>query len=175
MILEAIRATRDWLIDATYGVDAKLSALDYDGSDTVTAFGSSVIVDETRNGPASRDRLPFTDSVTRCIAVSAEEAPVQPGVHDQLARDGQVTVLIRVGIKNATTENAARDVYYVLRAIGQSLREFMKDANAASRTRNQTYIESIESMRTARLATEMEDSPAIGAVLVTYQIRDLQG
>lgn len=176
MILEAVRMTRDWLADATYGVDAKLAALDYDGSDAaVTAFGSSAIVDETRNGPSARQRLPLTDTVTRAIAVSADEMPVAPGVNDQLPRDGQVAVLIRVGIADVDTQEAARDVYYTLRAVMQSLRALLQDANAASRVRNQVHVYSIEAMRAARLATDMDDSQVIGAVLVTFKLRDAQG
>lgn len=171
MILELDRIVADWLADATHGVNALLASTPLDTGDSTPA-SIALVTDETRNGDAARGLLPASRP---CIVVSCDVIDHLEGQVMVVDRDGQVKLRVRIGLDNATTEGAVRDLSYYLRTVIRSLnRLFDADANDAVRTRNDIYLETCLEMKSAIAwsATQGETPTVTGYVFPTVQIRD---
>lgn len=166
-MLEAARIVADWLGSTTAGVNAKLAALDYDGSDTAPT-SVATIADETRNGAVARDRLP---TPFPCLAITVERFR-QDGEVRTVVRDGSVTVLIRYGVSATDTGGGTRDAYYTMRAVVESLRELNRNENQASRTRNGRSLMACEEIEFRPMYQALEDGQVTGVVAATWTTRD---
>ena len=169
MILETLRAVTDWLGDATYGVNAKIAALNLDAGDSVPP-DVQTIADETRNGQVARQQIPANKPA---LMISLyEDATLVPEVM-QSTRDGEVVVLIRLAVENIETDDGARDSFYIMRAVEQSLREFHRnDYAATNRTRNGILIGPCVDMRQTTVYEPTEDGTVTSALLLRYQCRE---
>lgn len=163
MILEVVRSITDWLQDGTNGVAAQLALLPLDAGDSAPSVGT--IADETRSNIVAQGRLPSTPG----IAVNSQGIKELDPEVTTVERDGQITLHVRVGCASADTKNATRDGSYILRAIVRSLRLY----NAATRTRNSIAIYSCIDLRLAALWQPIDDQIITGAVIGTWQFRDI--
>jgi hypothetical protein len=175
MLLETDRLTADWLNNVTVpgdGVNALLASTPVDSGDSVPA-NLATITDETRDENVARGQLP---DVLPALAVSIDAIEDLDGQVVQVTRDGKVKVRIRVGVSNAVTSDAVRDVSYYLRTAMRSLRKmFDQSSNALNRTRNGIYLETCDSMAEAIVWTKDQADTSIvtGYILATLQLRDL--
>lgn len=178
MILETVRILADWLNDSTYGVGPMLTALTLDGSDARPS--APTLFDETRNGPASRRKIPATKP---CLIVrqagegaqiNGEPFPVQG------PRDGDVHLGVWYADVESASEKGNQGAHYVLRAAAQSLRLLTSSIGAAgtaantARLRNGIRILQCKSLSLVTAYEPLEDGILLGAVLATYHVRDTQ-
>lgn len=171
MILEATRAVTDWLDDATYGLQARLTALDFDGSDTAPS-GTLTIADETRDAQAALGRFPALPACT----VSAQPVESLDGQAATYTHDADIPLLIRLARKDSAVEDATRDLYYTLRAAMATLEALFDDRvvdHSARRIRNGVQLQHIVAMGGARTREELQDTDVTAAIAVTIRCRDL--
>lgn len=170
MLLDAIRTVADWLGDATHGVNAKLAALDFDGSDTAPS-GTITIIDETRSNDAAINR----DATTPYIRVAA--ADLRSAVADSPLTELQGDVPLELTIVRSATapKDVVRDLYYTTRAVLLSLSALFDDRLAAAltaRTRNGVQLQSYTELAAAQLRPALTDTEGTAAVLLTVRCRD---
>jgi hypothetical protein len=173
MILETLRAWTDWQQNATYGVNALLAAVPRDAGDPVPG-NVATFVDETRNGPAARRRIPdvVPALVTRLHLTGALDPSVGPNVAH---RDAEVAVATWYADRNVATENGNRSCLYVLRALQRSLAKFVDPSIAAAntaRTRNGITIYNVTALQHVTTFDTIEDTDILGALFVTFKVRD---
>lgn len=172
MILEPDRMTAEWFRGATNGINALLSSTPRDAGDPQPA-NVATITDETSNGEAARGELPTT---MPCVAVSVDVIEDLDGQVQQVTADGRVKLRIRIGVENANSAEAVRDLSYYVRTVQRSFRRFMaSDASDAARTRNGIYLETCLDMKAAIVWTKDQPGGPIvaGYVFPTLQLRDL--
>lgn len=170
MELSALRALTDWLNDATYGVNAKLAALDLDSGDSAPA-ALVTIADETRHPLVARRRPPDTPS----IGVWLHDKWDLEGEVFTVARDtvGEgIPVHIRIATSEAYTDRGIRTLYYYARAVRLSVRDWLRNDNIAARTRNQIAVEQASGITVYAPYKEAEDTPLCLSMLVHLQVRD---
>ena len=171
MQLEGQRMLASWLGNATYGVNAKLDVLTYDGSDTQPADVATIVA-AADNVDAAFGR--FDGLTLPAIIVSARETEHRDPDQVQPSGEvyGSVTLLVRYAERTASATTALRNGAYVTRAIIASLRELHKPANEASRQRNNIYLLATEALRDLGTYEETEDAWMVTTVEVRYQAFD---
>lgn len=172
MILEANRMLSDWFQVATYGVNALLASTPRDAGDGQPT-NLATITDETRDGNVARGELPAT---LPALAISVDHIKDLDGMVVVITRDGKLHVRLRVGVDNAVTEDAIRDLSYYLRTVIRSFRSFFEHADPATqRTRNGVYLETCLDMAEQIAVTKDPAGNTIisAYVLATIQLRDL--
>lgn len=174
MILETVRAWADWLQDATYGVNAQLGTIPLDSGDPVpTAI--ALVADETRNGSAARRQIP--DTLPALLVRLHAPAGLVPNIGPNTAnREGAIPVLTAYAAADVTSEEGNRQCVYTLRAVEKSLRDFMDTTIAAAntaRSRGSVQIERIEDLQHLTTYEPLQDRDILGALIVTFQVRDL--
>ncbi len=171
MILEIDRMLADWFNDPVNGVNALLPSTRRDNTDTQPA-NVALITDETRHGDAARGELPETKPV---IVVSLDQIIDLDGQVCTITADGKCKVRIRIGLDNADSEEAVRDLSYYMRTATRSFRRFMAlDANTAARTRNAIYLETCDGIQQAIVWTKDQagSATATGYIIPTITLRD---
>jgi hypothetical protein len=171
-MLTVLRMVTDWLGDATHGVNAKLTALDFDGAD-VKPTGTLVIGDETRNERAGAGQYPADD-----FAIMVQLQPVETldGQSATYTHDYDVPLLVRVVRKDSDASAATRDLLYTLRATVQSIEALFNEtipAAVAARQRNSVFASVIMTMGQALTREQREDNQVTAAIAVTIRARDL--
>lgn len=169
MILEAIRSLTDGLANATYGVNVKLASLQLDGSD-VRPSSIVTIADETRDSVVARNRLPQT---LPGIAVALQDAVTADGEVMTSYRDATITMSIRYGVDQSDTDIGNANIYYVMRAIEECLKDYHSNANASDRLRNNVIIGECTDMQIHPPYHPNEDNIIVGGLSVTYKVRDI--
>lgn len=178
-MVEAVRMVADWLAGVTLdaqgasqAVTVQLAAMSYDGSDTNPGLAGGV-VDETRNGDAARNDIPAT---LPALVVSVEELEVDTATMVSTEQRGTVRVLVRYAADNVVSASAARDSYYVMRAVRRSLQRLNLPGEANNgRKRNGVAIlpHRSESMRLVKVAAQPEDGGVTAAWMIPFEIWDL--
>jgi hypothetical protein len=175
MRIEAVRAVTAWLKGDTYGYAAKLAALTMDGSDTrPTTVLDASIVDETDNANAAFrrfDGLTLPALIVTVVGDIEHSDPNQPQTGDR--GEGYVTVQVRYAERNTASQTAIVNGTYAIRAVIASLREFHKNDNVASRTRNSIRLVSCESLVEQGVYEEVEDAWLLAAVQMRYFVVNL--
>lgn len=175
MRLEAVRMVTAWLQEDTYGYAAKLAALPLDGSDSrPTTVTDASIVNECDNANAAFHRFDGLTLPALIVSVVGDVEhlePNQPQTSDRA--DGYVTVQVRYAERKAESHTAIVDGSYAIRAVIASLREFHKNDNAASRTRNSIRLVSCESLTEQGVYEEVEDTWLLAAVQLKYWVSNL--
>jgi hypothetical protein len=170
-MLDVLRATTDWLGNATHGVDAKLTALDYDESD-IKPTGTLTIGDETRNAKAGAGEYP---SDTFGILVQVQQIETLDGQSATYTHEYDVPLLIRICRTDDNAAAATRDLLYTLRATVQTVEALFNESIAAAvtaRTRNGVHLMFIVSMGQALTREQREDNKVTAAIAVTIRARD---
>jgi hypothetical protein len=171
-MLDVLRATTDWLGNATHGVDAKLTALDYDESD-IKPTGTLTIGDETRNAKAGAGEYP-SDTFSCLVQLQPIESLVgQSATH---THDYDVPLLIRLLRADVDAAAATRDLLYTLRATMQSIDALFNESIAAAvaaRTRNQVQAYALMSLSGALTREQRDDNKVTAAIQATIRARDL--
>lgn len=170
-MLDVLRMVTDWLGHATYGVDAKLTALDYDGSD-VKPTSTIVIGDETRNEKVGAGMYP---SETFGLMVQVQPMDTLDGQSATYTHDYDVPLLLRLCRQDSNPAAATRDLLYTLRATVQSVEALFNESISAAvtaRTRNGVNASVIVSMGQALTREQREDNKVTAAIAVTIRARD---
>lgn len=173
MLLEPVRIVADWLVDASYGVDALATVMEVDAGDSQP--GAVVVGDETRSGRVARGELPKpTSSASNLIAVTSGGSGVRfdGGVLTTI-RDGQMPILIKIGTPNVASDEGTRDGLYLARAVFQSLKILAQSDHSDDRTRNNIHIKDASDLSITGVFQAIEDSTVTCVVQVTYNVRDL--
>jgi len=171
VILEAVRIVADWLEDGTYGVAAKLAALDFDGSDTAPA-GTIAVEDETRSDEAAMNRdtaRPFIRVAAADVRELGQDGALQ--VHD-----GDVAVEITIVREADSPAAVVRDLYAPTRAVTQSLAALFDDRSAAAmtaRVRGGVPWHGYTTLAAAQVRPELTDTTGTASVYLTARCRDI--
>ena len=169
MILEANRILADWFSHATYGVNAKLAVMDFDGSDA--AFTLGLVADETRNGIVARDQVPANYS--RMLLITSDALRGIDGEVLTYIRKAELTLIVRFVTRSSATESATRDGSYCIRAALQSLKDLETTAaGAAARVRNGVSWFAVSSVESALMYQPLEEAVVAAALKVTVVLRD---
>ena len=171
MILETVCAVADWLGHATYGVDAQLAALTYDGSDTAPS-GTHTVIDETRTSDAAIDRPPTPPF----LKVVAGEVRSLAGEAATYTHTGLIPLGITIERRQESPAALVRDLYYVQRAVLRCIERLFDPSITAAATaclRNNVQLQVIVTLSAARVAPTIEDNTGSAAVYVTVQSRDI--
>jgi hypothetical protein len=169
MILEPIRITADWLGHATYGVNAKLTALAaiLDTPEEVPQV--RLIADSTRDDAVLSERDPIK---LPAIYVTSDGPVTAEGEVGTVNRDAKVAVAVRVILAKGETAKAVAQTHHLLRAVVLSLRELMRNDNVASRLMNDIQILSAAELTFGRINEAVGAATATGAVTAVYDVRD---
>lgn len=172
MIAEAERMTAAWLSDtnASEGFNAMLALAPLDAPDT-RPDNLATFTTEVDDGDVARGVLPTT---LPGLAVLVDQIVDMDGSSVSITGDGRMRLRIRIGVENSLSAKAVLDLSYYLRVAKRSLRRFFL-ADPSSRTRNQVYLESCESMSGQIAATkDQAGNVTISAyLLLDVQLRDL--
>lgn len=169
-MLDVLRMVTDWLGDGAHGIDAKLTALDYDGSD-VKPTGTLTIGDESRNAKVAVGSYP---SITFGLMVQLQPMQTLDGQSATYTHDYDVPLLLRLNRQSSDAAAATRDLLYTLRATVQSIEALfgMSAAAVTARTRNGVQASHIVSMGQALTREQREDNVVTAAIEVTIRARD---
>ena len=171
MILDTVRAVADWLADGTYGVAAKLAALDYDGSDTAPS-GTLSIIDETRDDDAA---LPRVEATLPSIRVQCGEVRSLDGEAATYQHRADLPLDIVIACEATSPSATVRNLYYYTRATLQSVEALFSENIAAAvtaRSRNGVQLQFYTSLSAARVRPELDDTTGTAAVLLTVRVQD---
>ena len=165
-----------WLQDGTDGVNAKLALMSaaglLDGSDTVPA-DIVTFLEETSSAVLARGRVPELASQLPCLAVLQSGEVTIPAVVGTSYFDADITIAIWYVARDKDSNTGRQDAMYTIRAIRQSLHEFFKPANSASRTRGSVQMFPTGEITLPPLFTIQDDLPISGAVELRVKIRDI--
>lgn len=176
MILETVRIVADWLTGAMYGVNAMLATVPLDGTDTRPA--SVTVFDETRDGPTARRKVPATKP---CLLVRQQDDATADGEPYPVGgpRQAHVTLGLWYADTQSASETGNRNTHYVLRAARESLRRLtdptdptMAAAATTAKTRGSIQLLKTEAVRAVTAHEPLEDSLLLGALFVTFTVRD---
>lgn len=174
MFLETTRIITDWLNNGTYGVNAKLAALPKDVGDNPPAV--QLIVDETRNGVAARERIPVPGTAGPVITVHIARPAI---VHTELADAYRDVPDLPVVIRYADTNQVASDVgtrnaMYTMRAVLQSINALMgAPGDGGARERNQVAIANVkDEVQAVPVFQDVEDKVITGGLVFSFYVRD---
>lgn len=185
MRIEATRIVADWLRDLTTGINAWLPSVPRDGGDPappqIAAWadpndaGSGLAVfDDTRHAWVSLNGDP---PATPCLivkvtgSVDVTGSPWPNGEYRTTTAPIQVAVTYVVA--NADSPGAVRDGDYTLRAVARCVRELMKDANDASRTRNSVkLIAQVNPLQYFALADVVGSARWAGGLVLNFEAED---
>jgi len=170
MMLDVVRAVADWLEHGTYGVQAKLAALDFDGTDTAPT-GTLTVYDETRDDDIAIDRPPDPPF----LKVVAGEVRSLDGEAAMYTHTADIPIEITIE-RSATSPSAlVRDLYYTTRAVLHSLEALfapsIPDAVSAC-TRNGVQLQTYANLSVARVAPTLDDNRGSAAVYLIVRCRD---
>lgn len=171
MILESNRMVSDWFAGTTYGFNALLASTPLDSGDSRPA-SLATITNETEDGNTARGELP---ALKPALTVAVDQITDLDGQVMTVTRDGRLKLRIRIGVDNADSAAAMRDLSYYLRTALRSWKVFTSDAHNADRTRNNIYLETCHEITTAIAWTpdKAGNSTLSGYLFPIVQLRDL--
>ncbi len=172
-MVEVIRLVADALADPTTGVNAQIAAMDLRAGDTRPA-PIAAIVDETRTGWVSREKLPRELlSTGPILSVLQVGDAVMDGERVAVFREILVEVGIRLAAPADLSEDGTTQLLDTFRAVHRALREMLRDANADSlRRSNEVEILTTEAWRQSPLVAVLDDAVVTGTLIVTFTVRD---
>lgn len=171
-MIELARLVREALKDGVYGVNAKLTALATDGGDPVpSAFAAANIVESTSDDRAALRRFDAADAdwstLVPALLVSVPKVEWKDAEWATLAprMDAEVTVQVRCAVDVTDPATAERETVYRLKAVEQSLRAFMLQAN---RARNNAMANVLLGLQ--RLVVSVADSDGLVTGMVEARL-----
>lgn len=169
MFVEPVTLVTTWLKDATYGVAAKLAGVPRQAGDALPPTPS--VYSELDKIEVAHGRFPDGET---CVTVATYGYDrIESEIPQQVQRRFLVTLLIRYQDEEGISNLARKHAGYTLRAVMRSLGELSKDANSASRLTAGIGLEYIESIDPVTIFSKVESSLAIGGLLITYAVVDL--
>lgn len=173
MIIQPVRMVTAFLKDATNGVNAQLNALASAG-----LYGSD---------GQPPDVAFIGDSVDDPVVIQGKEPHSLPAIYVKLdgpaSFDGMIGTDRRIGDKVALAirylthhgdpEEAVKDTGHTLRAIVKSLNVLHSNAQEAARTSNGIYLVACTLLLAGEWSEAVGNAKVTGAVVVHYEVRDL--
>lgn len=169
MLLETLRMVTDALNSATYGVNTKLSGLSIDSGDSIPT-SLAAIVDQTRSQDVAVGRYP---AEFPCLVVSLNGDTQLNGFLYSDVRDGNVSVVIRYITQAENMATGVSEGFYVLRAVQQTLADFVSNDQAADRSRNNVQILEMTELVHRQMFENIDDANVVGALQTTFKVRDI--
>jgi hypothetical protein len=169
MLLETIRMVTDALNSSVYGVNTKLAGLSIDSTDSVPT-SLAAIVDETRSDEVAVGRTPNTYPL---LAVTLDGDTSLNGFLFSEIRDGSVTLVIRYITESQNAAVGNSEAFYVLRAVQQTLADFVSNDNASDRVRNNVLILEMTELQHVNMFENINDALVVGALKPTFRVRDI--
>ena len=168
MILETLRMVTNGLNSSVYGVNVQLQTITTGSEDrlpeSVTAF------DETRNADVAVGRYP---EPLPCLTVTLDGEVELDGEVTSGYRDATVNVVVRYLTKDIEAHRGNSDVYYVLRAVQRSLKQFNSNTYAADRSLHDIHIIECLDISHLSLFMQIEDIYCTGAIRASFRVRDI--
>jgi len=168
MTLEFVRSVTDALLSSEYGVNRKVNRLNVDPGDPWPPE-VQYIGDTTRHDPAAD-----WDTPPKLPALYV--APSAPGSFQgevpTVFRDGEAEVAIWYVSKDPSPADSVRDTLYTLRAVVQTLAEWLSNDHAADRQRNNVQVIQAVSLNWGLTFEPIGDRGATGAVTLRVSLRD---
>jgi len=180
--LELLRITADWMKHATFGINAKIPGVERDAADAQPP----AIAAWTPEGGAAT--IAVFNQADHDWVLDKQAPPAVPAIYVvcelPLEMDAEVmtiqrrtsrpgTVMLLYITDKSDKAVALRDGEYTLRAATRSLRELMRQANDAARTRNNVCIEAAENPLIYVPVTEAVGSHRLaGAIVINYRAKD---
>jgi hypothetical protein len=173
MILETVRMITDSLASGSApsysgSVNALLPGITRDGGD---ASPPSIMTyaDETRNAIVASGRYPT--SLPSLVVTVDGNTKLNSETHSDV-RDADVGLIIRYIQSNVNAATGNRDAHYTIRAVIQSVANYMKSSNVSSRVRNGIQVIECISMELVPLYEPIEDAVCTGALKLVFRVRD---
>ncbi|HMG19598.1 MAG TPA: hypothetical protein VK573_12805 [Gemmatimonadales bacterium] len=181
MRIELVRMTAAWLMDPTYGVNAKIPGVERDAGDAVPP---DIAAWTPEAGPAT---IAVFNEEDHEWVVDKKAPPASPALYvmgeGEIEMIGEVMtiqrrttrdvpILIRYITDRSDKVVAKRDGEYTGRAIVRSLRELMRNGNFAARTRNNVCIEFMGSVSYVPMVEAVGSCRSMGAVVAFYRAID---
>ena len=182
MQLETIRALADWL---QYGTNTAAGAAGGPGSvnalaaivtrDAGDAAPTAIATfgDETRSPWCARREVPRESTlVFPLLGVIVTDPADLAGEVETIIRDGTLSPTILYAHQLALTEQGVRDWHYTCRALEQSVRQWMLNANVSYRTRNAIVVQACMGMQVLPPFATNGDIPFSGGLTLRLNVRD---
>lgn len=171
MLAEVLRLTTQWLAGSTYGVNAQLVAMTYDGSDTAPA-PLYAVHDEVTTEDAALVRIPTT---LPAALVTVDVATMQQNEAVPEVGDGSITLTIRIATEErADAATSKLEASYYLRALAWCLRAWVRaDSSGTTRVRNGVQILEIGPMEFNALHERIEERLISAGARLTLVVRDV--
>lgn len=175
MHVEALRILADWLANPEFGVNALLSSVPIDETDTQP--DQVTVVDESRTGWLARSELPkgvCDDGPLLGVSV-LDEATVQsnPQLLVQHWTDGSLPIVVRYFGENIDSAKGYCDASYTLRAAKSSLLLLALHDNLPARERNLVRIARLEGFRIVPMKEDLKDVRVWGGMAVSAALQDV--
>lgn len=182
MQLETMRSLIDWL---QYGTNGPSGALN--GPSSANALAASVLRDagdaapttirtfgdETRTPVLARREIPRESAILfPLLGVIGNDPGDLDGEVETSVRDGALTVTIVYAHQQVLTEQGLRDWHYTARALQQSVRQWLSNANASFRTRNSIAVRACLRMTLQPPFTMKGDVQFAGGLSLHLSVRD---
>lgn len=175
---ETVRMVADWLADATYGVNAALTALPtLSGLTRLTTRGTIPVYDETRTAEIARGQMPEDPA---CVVVSTSGAAMQRASAVTYLQPAMWTLEIAVRwrlqlLKTVDTSlTLAAYESQMVEAVDASLTRLLTaPEGATARTTSDVQCLGAESVRVETFAST-EDSLITGAWIGQLRVRSLK-
>ena len=168
-----MRIIKDWLDDATNGVNAELAAMtadDLDTNDTVPA-NVATIIDESRDGNAALKTLP-ADVTTPALIIFQAEAFTLPIGLSQGKIDATVgPIAIAYATRSSDPALGKEDAFYTMDAAYRSLNNLFA-GNEATRTRAGIQLMNLRNLELAPMDEAVGDAWLTLALITRFQVRD---
>lgn len=168
-----MRIIKDWLDDATDGVNAELAAMTADDLDTNDTVPPDVatIIDESRDGNAALKNLPADVTTPALIIFQAEGFTVSRGL-SQGKIDAQVgPIAIAYATRNSDPAAGKEDAFYTMDAAYRSLNNLFV-GNEATRTRAGIQLMNLRDTDLLPMDQEVGDAWLTLALITRFQVRD---
>lgn len=174
MDAELVTLAAAWTSHATYGLAAKLLAVDLVSGDTRPS--APTLLTERASGPVARWHVPDEKAVAPgasalLLAVAGGE-PVDQQVPSQAVESDGYRLIYTYLQRTHDTRTAVTNASYVTRALRQSWLAFNAHATSADAVLNDVAIVGVRGFTTQRRFVDHDDTVVLHDTVVTLQVRD---
>ena len=168
-----MRIIKDWLDDATNGVNAELAAMttdDLDTNDTVPA-DVATIIDESRDGNAALKLIPQDLTLPALLIFQSEAFAIPIGLGQGKIKATVGPIAIAYAIRNSDPAAGKEDAFYTMDAVYRSLNNLFV-GNDATRVRAGVQLLNLRNIELAPMDEQIGDATLTLALIIRFQVHD---
>ena len=168
-----MRIIKDWLDDATNGVNAELAAMttdDLDTSDTVPP-DVETIIDESRDGNAALKLVPQDMTLPALLIFQSEAFVIPIGVSQGKIKATVGPIAIAYAVRKSDPAAGNEDAFYTMDAVYRSINNLF-DGNEATRTRAGIQLVNLRNLDLAPMEDQVGDATLTLALIIRFQVHD---